>query len=502
MALGFFTACDKDDEVSSGKVELLSFGPTGANVGDTLHFIGNNLHKVNSIELTGATVNKADFKQQTSETILILVPASTEKGKVTLKTDEGDVVSITELNIGVTVEITSFTAQARPGENITINGNYLNWIRSISFARDKVVSSFVSQSMTQLVVTVPNDAQTGPLTISYAGTDSAIFETDDTLKVTLPAVTGLAPNPIKHQTNLTITGTNIDLVKSVAFTGVSTPVTTFVSQNATQLVVKVPAGAKTGKLTMAVASGVTVTTSQDMQVVLPAITTMAPNPVDPLADLTITGTNLDLVTGVGFTGITNAVTTFVSQSPTQIVVKVPDGTLKGKVTLNVLNSTLTVESGDVLEITGGLPPLPDFPFPIYTDGLQNGFQDWSWAARDFNSTQIVRQGTKSIKVTYGGGNDQSDYEGITFHSNVDINTTAYTKFEFSVFGGPGTQGKKINVVVDGGWSGPPQVTIVEGAWTTFSLNLSSLNSANPLGEIVLQAAGWKGVVHIDHVGLR
>ena len=44
----------------------------------------------------------------------------------------------------------------------------------------------------------------------------------------------------------------------------------------------------------------------------------------------------------------------------------------------------------------------DFPFAIYTDALQNGFQDWSWAAiHDFNSTANVRQGTKSIKATYG-----------------------------------------------------------------------------------------------------
>lgn len=492
-------SCNKNkDEVNSGKVELLSFGPTGAKHGDTLRFIGNNLHKVTSIEFNGASVAKADFKSQTSELILLLVPQAAEKGLVTLKSDGDDVVSKTQLNLGVTATVTAMTAQARPGENITLTGNYLNWVKKITFARDKPVEVFVSKTMTELVVKVPEDAQTGPLVISYGGTDSMDVETADTLKVILPMATNLAPNPIKHQTNLTITGTNLDLVKKLYFTGVTAAVTSFVSQSATQIVVKVPASAKTGKITFEAASGVTTTSAADMQVQLPGITSIAPNPIDPDTDLTITGTNLDLVTGVSFTGITNPVTSFTSQSATQLVVKVPTGTLKGKVTLSVLNSTLTVESAQVLEINGGLPPLADFAYAIYTDALQNGFQNWSWAGNDFSSTQIVRQGSTSIKATYGAGG----YEGITFHNDGGPATAGYTKFEFSVFGGAGTNGKQINVVVNGGWSNPPQVTIVEGAWTTFSLDISSLPSPSPLKEIVLQSAGWAGVIHIDHVGLR
>ncbi len=498
ISIATFLSCEKEEGPGSDTIELLSFGPTGSNHGDTLQIIGNNLQWVNAVELTGATVNKADFKQHSSELILLIIPASTEKGKITLKTDAGDIVSKTELNLGVTIKINTMTLQARPGENITITGDYLNWVNSITFNVDKTTSTFVTKTINQLVVTVPLDAQTGPLIISYMGTDSMKVETKDTLKVTLPLITGFAPNPVKHQTDLTITGTNLDLAKKLLFTNVSTPVTTFVSQSATQIVVKVPAAAKTGKVTTEAASGVKAASGTDLTVLLPAVTTLAPNPIDPLADLTITGTNLDLVTGVSFTGIVAPVTAFVSQSATQLVVKVPNGTLKGKVTLSVLNSTLTVESTQTLDINGGLPPLADFPHAIYTDGLQNGFQNWSWAGNDFNSTQIVRQGSTSIKATYGTGG----YEGITFHNDAGPATDSYTKLEFSIFGTPGTGGKQMNVVINGGWSSPPQVTIVEGAWTTYSLNISSLPSPNPLKEIVLQSAGWSGVVHIDHVGLR
>lgn len=584
LSVGLVTSCDKDDdEASSDKIELHSFGPTGAKHGDTLRFIGLNLNRVTAIQFTGpnATVNQADFKEQKSELIRLIVPQTAEQGYVTLKTPEGDIVTKTQFNLDVLTTVTSITAQARPGTNVTITGNYLNWVDRVIFSRDKVVQTFVSKTMTQLVLKVPDDAETGPLILHYTGTDSNYVQTADTLKVTLPLTTSMSPNPVKPLNDLTITGTDLDLAKKVIFNGVTTPVTTFVSQSATQLVVKVPDAAKKGKLTLEAASGVKTTSGVDLDIVLPVITSVAPNPINLAADLTITGTDLDLVKKVIFSGVAPAVTTFVSQSatqlvvkvpagarkgtvkveaastvqtsspaeldvilpaitsmspnpvapgayltvtgtkldmvnsvtfdnapavtsfvsqsPTQIVVTVPNGVLRGKLTLGITNPTDTIRSADILEISGGLPALADFPFPIYTDGLHNTFQDWSYTVtHDFNSTDVVRQGTKSVKSVYGG----NGYQGTTFHAGTAASTTGYTTLEFSVFGAVGTNGKKLNVVINGNYTSPPQVTIAEGAWTTFSLPLSSLGSPATLSEIVLQAAGWSATIHIDHVGLR
>jgi len=584
LSVGIVTSCDKDDdEVTSDKIQLFSFGPTGAKHGDTLRFIGVNLNKVTAIQFTGtnATVNQSDFKTQTSELIKLIVPQSAEQGYVTLKTPEGDIVTKTKFNLDVLTTVTSITLQARPGTNVTITGTFLNWVDRVTFSRDKTVDIFVSKTQTQLVVKVPDDAETGPLVLHYTGTDSNYVQTADTLKVTLPLTTSMSPNPVKPLTNVTITGTDLDLAKKVIFVGVSAPVTTFVSQSATQLVVKVPETAKKGKLTLEAASGVKTTSSNDLDIVLPIITALSPTVINLAADLTITGNDLDLVKKVIFSGVAPAVTTFVSQSntqlvvkvpagsrkgivkveaasgvqtsssseldvilpsissmspnpvapgsyltvtgtkldmvssvtfdnapavtsfvsqtPTQIVVTVPNGVLRGKLTLGITNPTDTIRSADILEISGGLPALADFPFAIYTDVLQNTFQDWSYTVtHDFNSTEIVRQGTKSIKSVYGG----NSYQGTTFHAGTAASTTGYTTLEFSVFGAAGTNGKKLNVVINGNYTNPPQVTIAEGAWTTFSLPLSSLGSPATLSEIVLQAAGWSATIHIDHVGLR
>jgi hypothetical protein len=500
LSIGIVSSCDKnDDNGNSGKVELLSFGPTGAKHGDTLSFIGINLNKVSAIEFTGgaaAVVNQSDFKKQTSELILVIVPQAAEKGYVTLKTSDGDIVTKTQLNLDVLTTVASFTTQARPGENITITGNYLNWVDRITFNRDKIVQTFVSKSMTQLVVKVPDDAQTGPLILHYGGTDSADVQTVDTLKVTLPVSTSFSPNPVKHGTDLTITGTNLDLVKKVLFTSVSAPVTSFVSQTATQLVVKVPASTTKGKVTLEAASGVQTVSTVDLDVVLPAITSMSPNPVDTLADLTITGTNLDIVSGVAFVGVTNAVTSFVSQTATQLVVKVPTGSITGKLTLNVKNSTLSVKSSNDLLIVGSSVP----PIIIYDDAITSAWNGWiggGWGGtKDLNNTSPVESGSKSVRISYVG-----DWGVPLQLGGANISLAGYTSLKVSIYGGTGSNGQNVNVgfnEVDG-----KTITIVEGQWTNFTIPLSQISSASTLSFLYLKKYSTNGdfTIYVDNLGI-
>jgi hypothetical protein len=121
------------------------------------------LQKVTSIKFSGdsakATILQSDFKQQTSSEIRVIVPTGAEKGYVTLKTPEGNIVTKTQLNLSVTTTVSGMTKQARHGDNITLTGNYLNWVDRITFEGGTVVKNFVSKSMTQLVVTVPGNRE-------------------------------------------------------------------------------------------------------------------------------------------------------------------------------------------------------------------------------------------------------------------------------------------------------------------------------------------------------
>ncbi len=499
-----FYACKKDTaDKTSAETVLLSFGPTGAQPGDTIRFFGNNLDKVTEIDFQNATVSGSDFISQSKTEIYVIVPESTEKGYVTLKIPSGDITSETQFNIGVAATVSSITDIARPGTNITIKGNYLNWVTTVTFNDGKLVDSFVSQSINELVVKVPADAQTGTLVLAYGGTDSSTVETEDTLHVTLPWVTSLSPNPVKHADELTITGTDLDLTTKIYFTGVSDAVTEFVSQSSTQIVVKVPASTQNGKITLEAASGVQTVSPMDLQVLLPSVTTMSPNPIDPEADLTITGTNLNLVASVAFQNA-DPVTTFVSQSATQIVVKVPKGVTQGKITLNVLNSTLTVQSSDILNINGAVPP-PVIALPIYMDAVTSnwtsagGWTGGGWGgSADYANTTPVREGDNSVKISYDGG-----YGSPLQLGGANIDLTSYTTFKISIYGAPGSGGKTVSIALNS-TNGLFNVNVVEGKWTDYSIPISTLTGSATLSDIWVQEFSGTGgfTIYVDDIGLN
>lgn len=495
-----FLGCKKDKaDTSSGAIQLLSFGPTGAQPGDTIRFFGNNLDKVTEIDFTGASVASSNFVSQSKNEIHVIVPDATEKGFVVLKTPSGDITSKTQFNISVAAIVSSITGTARPGENITIQGDYLNWVTSVTFNDGKVVTAFVNQSKNQLELTVPADAQSGTLILAYGGTDSSFVETMDTLHVTLPVATSFSPNPLKHADNLTITGTDLDLATKVYFTGVTGAVTDFVSQSATQLVVKVPGATINGKITLEAASGVQTISSNDLNILMPVVTNMSPNPVDPETNLTVTGTNMDLVSAIVFQNA-DPVTSFVSQTATQIVVKVPKGVTEGKITLNVLNSTLTVQSSDILKITGATPP-PVIALPFYKDAITSNWNGWiggGWGGTaDYSNTAPVREGDNSIKISYSGGWGSPMQLG-----GANVSTSGYTTFKISIYGGPGSNGLKVNLGINGADS--YNITLVEGKWTDYQIPISDLTSSGKITDIILKEFNGSGgfTVYVDDIGLN
>lgn len=268
LSIGYATtSCKKDTVTNSGTVELLSFGPSGVMHGDQIVFIGKNLDQVSSIVFVGDSVSASSFVKQTSDQIVVIVPQKTERGFVTLRSSQGNIVSKTPFDLLVPVTITSVTANVRPGDNITITGNYLNWISEVWFTKDLLVTDFVSKSLTQLVVTVPVNAKSGPLVINTKGMKPLSITPDKDLVVILPSITSFAPIPVDRGANLTITGTNLDLTKEVRFKGVTDPVTVFVSKSATQIVLKVPATTTKGVITLAAYSGVTVDSQQKLLIV-------------------------------------------------------------------------------------------------------------------------------------------------------------------------------------------------------------------------------------------
>lgn len=495
LSLVFFTACDDSDE-GGAKVELLSFGPSGVKHGEEIVVIGKNLDKVNSIVFyPNVEVSSDQFTSVKGNELRLVVPAAAESGKVTLKTAAGDIESKSIFSLEVPVVITTMTEVAKPGANITITGEFLNWVESVVFADGLEVDDFVSQSMNEIVVTVPMEAKTGFLKLYSGGTEPLEITILNPLTITLPAVTELSPSSVRHAGTLTVKGTDLDLVTQITFPdGSFVTATEFVSQTETQIVLTVPITATNGELILTAPSGVEVADGS-LTIQLPIVTSLSPD--DPAEhvegnSLSLIGTNLDLVAKIKFPGVTNPVTTFTKTS-TKIDVEIPAGVQGGTIILTTIHDFIVpVEApfGDQLVLaTVMFDDAAKAPL-----GVGGG---WNDVITDAVNTENPRVGSVSMKVTYngswGGGAQLGNWDG----QSVSTANTAY--YAFSIYGGADTEGKEINVNVAG-----VQVTVVieEGVWKDVQIPLSSFNNPATINEIWFQDRGWSGTVWIDQIGLK
>lgn len=343
-----FTACKKDDDDASSGIELLSFGPSPALRGSELIIIGTGLDAVSAVVLTN-NVRVTSFTSKSAERITLTIPEETVDGPITLETAQGDITSKTILTISEPIVLTSFSPQVvRPGDVLTIQGDYLNLIKSVTFANNVGVGDtlFTTHTRESIELAVPESAQTGLIVLSNGAAMPILVESETQLEVTVPKSTQLTPNPVKAGTLLTIDGTDLDLAKQVVFEG-SSPVTDFVSQSATKIEVMVPEDAHDGPLVLIPASFVEIASEQDLIMVVPTISDITPDPVKNGKNVTITGTNLDLVIRVTFGG--GKVGPILSKTETEMVVRVPVNATEDVVTL-LTAADKTVTSSGVLEL--------------------------------------------------------------------------------------------------------------------------------------------------------
>jgi hypothetical protein len=67
---------------------------------------------------------------------------------------------------------------------------------------------------------------------------------------------------------------------------------------------------------------------------------------------------------------------------------------------------------------------------IYTDSLQNGWQNWGWATLNYNNTSPVHSGSASIAVTIATNTYQAVYI-----AHIAFDSTPYSALSFWINGG-------------------------------------------------------------------
>ena len=367
-----FTSCkDSESNGIGGKIVLDSYGPMPIARGAELRFIGINLDKVTAIALPGGIIiQSSSFVTKTSTLITITVPQNAVPGIVIVKTPEGDISTKTPIGFSEPISIASFSPDPiKAGQELTITGDYLNLVKSVIFTDRVSVDStmFVSKSRGQIKVIVPTAAQTGKISVSNGKDDPIIVYSTTLLNVKLPSITSFLPNPVKAGTNLTIAGTDLDLVKSVELGG-NQKVSLFVSQTATQLVFKIPNATQDDTIRLVQTSGIKVKSPAKLVMVIPTVT-VTPTTVKNGSKITVTGTDIDLITVATFAG--NFAGAITNQTTTSMDVTIPMEAINGAVVFGtnsgktVTSATLTfvkpkiatiaplaLTAGEVITITG------------------------------------------------------------------------------------------------------------------------------------------------------
>lgn len=309
------TACSDGDDLSTdqygNEISLQSFGPCPVLRGGTLYLYGTNLDQIESVNLPGADPITAYETLQSgyNSKISIQVPAEKcEPGQIVLKTKKGgEITSVSPITYREDIEITKFfvgsegTMVGNVGDVVTIKGDYLNLMHGVIFAGSDTIkeAEFVGHDRYTIQVKIPAEARTGVITLTDTIKDGTSLETKEELTINTPEATPIKDRNIKAGEILSIKGTSLDQIVSVKFEGATVNAADFKSQSVAEITVAVPAKATDGTFYVVTKSGIEVPVGNIITVV-PTQLVATPNPVKNGAELTITGKDMDLITGIAF----------------------------------------------------------------------------------------------------------------------------------------------------------------------------------------------------------
>lgn len=172
--------------------------------------------------------------------------------------------------------------------------------------------------------------------------------------------------------------------------------------------------------------------------------------------ITLTGNNLDVCTKVLLEGTTDEAE-ILSSSLNTAVIKMPTSDV------NKCRLVLTSAAGD--RTTDLIFINIDKALPVFTDGLMNGFESWSWGGTFETSSDYAVTGTSSMKAAY---DPAGTWGGLQLGNGGSINVTEYRYFTFWVRGADVE--KKMQFWIN--WADQKvDVVIPAGVWTYYKYDL-------------------------------
>ncbi|MCY1526286.1 hypothetical protein D9M68_612950 [compost metagenome] len=216
----------------------------------------------------------------------------------------------------------------------------------------------------------------------------------------------------------------------------------------------------------------------------PMVSGFSPAAGGPNDEVTVKGDYFKGVTEVRFD---NAVATIISSTQTEIKVKIPAGVNAGYIYVTTPVGTAKSTNPFGLKVV------------IFDDVLGTTGTVWSNTSYsstwDMNQSDIVRRGAKAIAHSFSVG-----FGACRFRSIPTFKTSGYTMLKISIYGGPGTAGKKVRISLTPAKS-TYELILTEGVWTDYVVPLVNLGSPTDIDYITFQEfSGIASKIYIDDVG--
>lgn len=351
-----FTSCDRDDlntDQYGNEISVLSYGPNPVLRGGVLTFKGANLDQITEIDLPGAeaiTSINVVTSGKNSE-INIEVPAEKcEPGIVTLKTAKnGEIKTLTPITYIENLKFTGFYVGENKenligsvGDVLTLEGDYLNNITSVIFANGYTMDaeSFKSQTRYQIQLVIPAEAGEGRFQISDGNN---YMYSEGALSINAPEIdanNAIGKSLIKAGETEVLRGTSLDQIASIELNGATVEAADFKSQTASEITFIISSKVADGEITAVTKSGIRIPFGE-ITTVVPSQLVATPSPIKNGEEITISGKDMDLITGIAFPNAKESKLNKVE--PTKVTSTVPEDAQEGDITLSLDNGkTVTV----------------------------------------------------------------------------------------------------------------------------------------------------------------
>ncbi len=269
---------------------------TTAKAGDEITIEGDHLTLVKSVRVEGAEITT--FKSATTSKLVFVLPAEAKDGDVVLVMASG--VEVPAGSIATVKPSVSSTepAPAVPGELMTIKGTDLDLVKSLEAPAVNADNSWPAFDLSEegaISFTLPEDAKGDDIVLHLENGESVAVP----YELLLPVIEAVEPGEIVAGDQFKVKGTALNQVAGVS---IGSQACEFTIDSDTEITVTSDPKSVTGKVSLKLKSGNTVTSSENLIVKAAGVVqvTDLPESASVGDEITMTGSGFNAIEAIYF----------------------------------------------------------------------------------------------------------------------------------------------------------------------------------------------------------